>query len=73
MNEMERLNNVVTRFQLIVNGLTFVMGDPAKSLENDALAMRLKTAMRDLIRHEVLHEERTIQEDTRVPITNAQS
>lgn len=57
MTETERLNNTVTKFQLLANSLAFVTMDKAAGLESDALAHQVKTAMRDLIRTEVLYKE----------------
>lgn len=56
MTETERLNNTVTKFQLLANSLAFTMTDKAGGLESDALAHQIKSAIKELIRKEVLME-----------------
>ncbi len=65
MTETERLTNTVTKFQLLANSMAFLMADKTSGLENDALLLRTKGAMKELIRTEILNEV------TNVPISVA--
>lgn len=73
--EKERLENVVTKYQLIVNSIVFLLGDKTGGLENDALVIRLKEELKNLIRYDVLHDVSpdTREEAINVPVANIES
>ncbi len=56
-NERKRLENTEHKFSLLANSLAFMLTDKSGGLENDALALQVKTAIKDLIRSEVIKHE----------------